>query len=226
VEIFGKLQRNALWRAVTASGLYLGEFSYDPVAWPSGVIIHHAPSDSECRIMKYEGLLYIETKLGDDPSNGAKAGSDFSEIVDEVERWAIEIPEWMGASDLWKSIPESSAVPGDLTPDSANTPFTSDEQAAISAQLKEIAESIKKTYELTAEQSAKLDEKFDEAEKASRRMGRKDWGLLFGGAVFSLILADVITPGIAGHILMMIEHGMGHLFGGPAVGGTLTAGKG
>lgn len=46
-------------------------------------------------------------------------------------------------------------------------------------------------------------------------MGRKDWGLLFGGAVFSLILADVIPPAVAGHILMMIEHGIGHLFSGP-----------
>jgi hypothetical protein len=210
---------------VTASGLYLGDFSYDSAAWPSGVIIHHAPSDSECRITKYEGLLYIETKLGDDPSSGAKTGSDFLEIVDEVARWAIEIPEWMGASDLWKSIPESSAVPGDLTPNSANTPFTSGEQAAISAQLKAIAESVKENYELTAEQSAKLDEKFEEAETASRRMGRKDWGLLFGGAVFSLILADVITPGVAGNILMMIEHGLGHLFGGPPVGGILSDGQ-
>jgi hypothetical protein len=55
-------------------------------------------------------------------------------------------------------------------------------------------------------------------------MGRKDWGLLFGGAVFSLILADVITPGMAGHILIMIEHGIGHLFSGPPTG-VLSAGQ-
>jgi hypothetical protein len=45
--------------------------------------------------------------------------------------------------------------------------------------------------------------------------------------VFSLILADVITPGIAGHILMMIDHGIGYLFMGnpPSVHGIL-AGEG
>jgi tetrahydromethanopterin S-methyltransferase subunit G len=101
-----------------------------------------------------------------------------------------------------------------LSPDSVNIPFSPDEQAEVSARLKEIAKSIKKVYKLTAEQSAKLDEKFEEAEKASRRMGRKDWGLLFGGAVLTLILSDTITPAIMGDILMMVQHGLGHLFGG------------
>ena len=133
----------------------------------------------------------------------------------------------MDTPDLWElSRSGGGLILGELTPDSANTPFTPDEQTAISAQLKAIADSIKNTYELTAEQSAKLDEKFDEAEKASRRMGRKDWGLLFGGAVFSLILTDAITPGIAGHILMMIEHGLGHLFGSRPSSGVLSAGQG
>lgn len=151
---------------------------------------------------------------------------NLDDLVGRVRSWAKDIPGWMDTPDLWKSMPDTSSIPGELTPESDNTPFTADEQKAISDQLKEIAESVKKTYELTAEQSAKLDEKFEEAEKASRRMGRKDWGLLFGGAVFSLILADVITPGVAGHILMMIEHGLGYLFGGPPVGGTLATGKG
>lgn len=58
-------------------------------------------------------------------------------------------------------------------------------------------------------------------------MGRKDWGLIFGSALFSLILADVITPGVAGHILMLLEHGIGYLFTGgtPSVREILGGGQ-
>jgi hypothetical protein len=117
-------------------------------------------------------------------------------------------------------------MPGELSPNSDNAPFNPGEQALISIQLKEIKEAVKKACALTNEQSKHIDEKFEEAEKASHRMGRKDWGMFFGGAVFSLILADVITPGMAGHILMMIDHGLGHLFAGAPVGGILSAGRG
>jgi hypothetical protein len=152
---------------------------------------------------------------------------NFDDLSGKIAAWAKDIIKWVDTPDLWKSMPDPAAIPGELTPDSPNTPFSPDEQAAISAQLKEIKEAVKQTYQLTAEQSAELDKKFDEAEKASRRMGRKDWGLLFGGAVFSLILSDAITPGIAGHILMLMEHGLGHLFMGnpPSVRGILSGGR-
>jgi hypothetical protein len=224
VEILGKLQRNALWQALAQSGLLLSEFSYQSSDRGPEVIITHTPSGSFYFIKK-EGYFYCESCVGSDPVSEQRGGPDFAEIVEDVKTWGSEISQWLDAPDLWKLSSGGTDVPGNLVSESANSPFTSDEQAAISARLKQVAESIKKTYELTAEQSAKLDEKFEEAEKASRRMGRKDWGLLFGGAVFSLILADAITPGIAGHILIMIEHGLGHLFGGPAVGGVLNAGQ-
>ena len=150
----------------------------------------------------------------------------FQTLLGEVRRWGNDVAEWIATPDLWESMADASSIPGELSPESDNTAFTAEEQKAISGQLKAIAEAVKKDYDLTAEQSAKLDEKFEEAEKASRRMGRKDWGLLFGGAVFSLILTDVITPGVAGHILMMIEHGLGHLFCGSPVGGVLSASEG
>jgi hypothetical protein len=156
-----------------------------------------------------------------------RAGTDFADIADAVRTWGHEISEWMQAPDLWKSMPDPSGILGQLIPDAPNTPFTPDEQTAISAQLKEIREAVKRTYELTAEQSIHIDEKFEEAEKASRRMGSKDWGMFFGGALLSLILSDTITPAIMGDILMMMQHGIGHLFmGGPAaVRGILSDGK-
>lgn len=46
-------------------------------------------------------------------------------------------------------------------------------------------------------------------------MGRKDWLLLFSGTIFTLIVTDIVTPGVAEHIFTMVIQGIAHLFGGP-----------
>jgi hypothetical protein len=232
VEALPKAQRNALFEAVAASGLPVSDFSLKAVSSffpdaPKEALITHVPSGSEFQIFPERDSSFFTccSQIVDDPLVSLNYRMNFGEVASHVLGWGRELAEWLNSADLWKSVPEAAAIPGELTPESDNTQFTPEEQKVISDQLKAIAETVKKDYDLTAEQSAKLDEKFEEAEKASRRMGRKDWGLLFGGAVFSLILADVITPGVAGHILMMIEHGLGHLFGGPPVGGILSDGR-
>jgi hypothetical protein len=175
-----------------------------------GYTIRHIPSGSLFEIFRSlsGGGIRATARLGDDPIMLNLHAGRPEDVVDRVRSWALGIPKWMDTPDLWKSMPDTSSIPGDLIPESDNTPFTPDGQVAISAQLKEIAESVKKAYELTAEQSARLDEKFEEAEKASRR-----------------ILSDTITPAIMGDILMMMQHGIGHLFSGPAVSGVLSAGQ-
>jgi hypothetical protein len=68
-------------------------------------------------------------------------------------------------------------------------------------------------HSLSPEQTAHLDERFDQAEAASQRMGRKDWLLLFGGALFSLILSAVVPPEVVQHTLILAAQSLGHLFG-------------
>jgi hypothetical protein len=75
-----------------------------------------------------------------------------------------------------------------------NSVFTEVEQAEVSRQIPKIRKSLSENFELSEEQSRRIAERLDEAEEASRRVGRKDWILLFSGAVFSLILIDLITP--------------------------------
>jgi len=73
-----------------------------------------------------------------------------------------------------------------------NAPFTSEEQTQIPARIGEIKGYIRATYELTAEQMSRVEERLDNAEEASKRIGRKDWLMAFNGAVFSLFLSDLI----------------------------------
>ena len=134
--------------------------------------------------------------------------------MEDVEIWARDVVAWADVPDLWEIRHSWQSLSDAEYDGTANTPFAPEERAAISGQLAAIRKQIKKSYDLTAEQEAKIDARFEEAEKASERLGRKDWILLFGGSVFSLILADAITPDIAQHILMLTVHGLEHLYVG------------
>lgn len=73
-------------------------------------------------------------------------------------------------------------------------------------------EDIKADPQLTAEQLTRVENTIDHVEEASKRLGRKDWIMLFNGAVFSLILTDLITPQVAEHVLLITVQALG-LFG-------------
>jgi hypothetical protein len=102
--------------------------------------------------------------------------------------------------------------------DSGNRPFTEDEQRQVAAQLQEVKKRVKEEFDLTPEQQAHIDEGLDLAAEASKRLGRKDWRLLFYGTILNLIVTDAIPPGVAQHILVIVIHTLVHLFtgaGGP-----------
>ena len=94
-----------------------------------------------------------------------------------------------------------------------NTPFTPAEQAEIINQLKAIRDSMRKNYRLSGEQLAAIDKRLEEAEEASKRLGRKDWKSLFYGVVFGLMVNDAIPPDVAQHIFTGVLHGIAHLLG-------------
>jgi hypothetical protein len=95
----------------------------------------------------------------------------------------------------------------------ANIPFTNAEQAAISAQLNEVKSYLKESLSLTREQFAEVEARINEAEAASRRLGRKDWLLLFIGTTTTLYVTGMVPPTVVQHITAMVLQGLGHLFG-------------
>lgn len=73
---------------------------------------------------------------------------------------------------------------------------------------------MKATSSLTSEQTLLVEAWFNEAEAATRRLGRKDWLLLFLGVVLSSAVAGLVPPDAVDHLLTMVSHALGHLFGG------------
>jgi hypothetical protein len=140
--------------------------------------------------------------------------SETRKWISKVEKLAKEVEQYESTPDLWGELNQSKSFFANQGGRSAaNAPFTESEQADISIQIKQIKDYIKASHQLTAEQISEVDAKLDHAEEASRRMGRKDWLVLFNGAVFSLILTDLITPQTAQHVILMTIHGLSHLFG-------------
>jgi len=143
------------------------------------------------------------------------------QVLARIRKWVRKVADFVHRTeeyeeipDLWEQLSRSwEFLDGQAEETLDNTPFTTDEGTAISAQLKQIREYITTTHELTAEQISHLDARLEHAEEASKRIGRKDWLMAFNGAVFSLMLADLITPDTAQHVILMALHGLSHLFG-------------
>ena len=144
------------------------------------------------------------------------------ELLSLVETWARKAheiaEEYAVTPDLWAQLRQSKALIAEQQ-QFANTPFTEPEQSEISSQIQRVKEYIQATCELTAEQLAVVEDRLDHAEQASHRIGRKDWLMLFNGALFSLVLTDLVPPQPVQHILWMTFRGLAHLFvgigGGP-----------
>lgn len=145
---------------------------------------------------------------------------DLDNFIDDLQfsiaDWAANVRRISELPDRWADIKRSETLIADIqgSQGAENTPFTQDEQAQIAAQLDRIRETLADRFELSRGQVEHIAERLDEAEQASKRMGRKDWLLLFGGSVLSLILTDVVTPGIAEHIFTVVIHGIAHMFTG------------
>lgn len=213
-----KALRNEIFEAVVAGGLNVAEceLHYEGSSYKDRFVVEHVPTKSwiQAKVVGSTQTLYeCKQRVGTDPAQVlTDSPVSWAFALQNIARWAKVVIAWEGAPDLWELRHNWEFLSGQQSGDSANTPFTEEELEAISAQLAAIKESVKKIVKLTAEQEAKIDVRFDEAEKASKRIGRKDWVLLFGGSVLSLILGDAITPRIAGHIMTMAVHGLEHLF--------------
>lgn len=168
----------------------------------------YKPADSLIPYYFYESFI-----AGERRSNG----TDWQRCLDGARKWSEIVKRECVDPDLWEELRRKRTFLGRARQeDLANTSFTTEERAEIADQLKEIEESVKRACSLSAEQAEYVERRFDEVKDASHRLGRKDWLLLFGGVLFSLILSAVVPPEVVQHILTMAAQGMSHLFGAGA----------
>jgi hypothetical protein len=236
-ELLSRRQRNDLYRAIEKSGAPIAEFRLSVLTTAARCIsILHQPSNSYFLLSGKDSLFAevgIQGDIGDPEDQvrarrlsnflsvmgGIRGFCTWDKMLDLVEKWSTAVvkqtTEFARTPDLWADLDRAKQL---LTAQYGNTPFSESEQAEISGQIRQLKAYIKATYELTAGQVAEVNDKFDQAERASQHMGRKDWLMLFNGAIFSLILTDLIPAQAAQNVLLMALQALGHLFG---VGGPL-----
>jgi hypothetical protein len=208
-----KWQRNAMFEAVAAGGLDAREYTLQYDDMEASII--HVPSASFFLLEGEAGHYTTTAVVGEMPTLGQLDAYTWAKVEERVRRWAEDVKRDDETPDLWAELQrERKILAGACYEDVENTPFTSDEQAEIAEQLRQIKEYAKKTYSLTQAQMLSLNARFDELEAAAGRIGRKDWLLLFLGVMFTVIVTDLLPPEAVQHILGMALQGLDHLFGG------------
>jgi hypothetical protein len=213
---FRKAQRNDVFRAVEAGDLDPAEceFGYGGhSAW-----LRHSPSNSDLGIGGDGHDHYIcRSQIGEDEPKQYGAGN-WEGVPPLIQQWASGVKRYAEISaqipDLWAELQRNKEFLTDARYDNdENMPFSPDEQAVITQGLRAIKEDSQQKYSLTDDQMEHFAAKLDEIEEASRRIGRKDWVLLFYGALFSLGITNVLSSDAVYHILGSFLQSLGYFFG-------------
>jgi hypothetical protein len=212
-----KIQKNELFELIRNNGLQPTDCQMTSIG--ENVTIKHVPTDSTFLIIpdKSGSTFFTTSRIGSTPNHYSTFSMPWDIVRGRFRDWTEAIKVEIDDPDMWEELRHQHELLGGAQYESLeNTPFTTDEQREISNQLREIKEVVKKTYSLTNEQMSGVEARLDDIEAASRRMGRKDWLLLFLGGIVTLVIAGLVSPDIAQHILDMGFHSLDHLFGAEA----------
>jgi hypothetical protein len=189
-----RLERNQIFEAIAANDLDPAEFTLREVK--AGLILIRHLSGSEFKFANAAGSpeqYIVSAMVADGTDETYYVPRKIADLIRPIRAWVNEIKQVSETPDLWAEMLRSRELITEIQQtDSDNTPFTQDEQRQIAAQLQEIKKQVREQFELTNEQIEQIDARLDEAEDASKRIGRKDWLLLFGGTILNLIATDTM----------------------------------
>lgn len=134
---------------------------------------------------------------------------DWQGVVTLAEEWATVTAEWGVIPDLWaldaKPLPKAAD----------NRPFSQPERDEIAKSLDDMTQLAREKFELPDDQVSAIAQAVEELKEASGRIGRKDWKLMFYGALVSLGLEHAVSSGVVETMFRLTVEALGHLFGGP-----------
>jgi hypothetical protein len=133
--------------------------------------------------------------------------------------WLGDVKREVETPDLWAQLSDSEARSDDqqafwqhVADDADNTPFTAREQEQIAERLEALRRQIIDAHALTADKIAPLDAGISHLIEASRRVGRKDWLVMFIGVMCTLVATAVIRPDYVSHLIQAFVHGLESMY--------------
>jgi hypothetical protein len=108
--------------------------------------------------------------------------SSWNSQLQHVRHWLGWVRQERLCPDLWKQLQQERDLAAELPTVDNNGPFTPDEQAQITQQLKEIKTHVAITYELPTEQLNAINGRLDYLTEAATRLERADFRTAMLGA--------------------------------------------
>jgi hypothetical protein len=217
--LFDKYKRNNIYQVIETGGINPTECR--ATFTDRTVRITYKPSKSWLQMsLRLDTNGYLISS-GNEQVGDIEVGSiyhaDWQATLERVGSWAWRAKHYINTPDLWANLRSARTTLASSRFEAlANTVFNRYEQSEIAERLSEIKTYIRETYSLSTAQMSRIEARLDDAEEASRRLGRKDWLLLFGGTILSLIITDLVPPEVVQHIFTATLHALQHLFaGGP-----------
>jgi hypothetical protein len=205
-----KFQRNQIFKAIQVAGLDPGQI--DLIDSESEFRIKHKWSES-CFIVQREAGHYVGQSLVGDGAVWPTGPNYWQSLLPRISTWLEEVKQDLDTPDLWAELQREGELLGaGSSVVTENTPFTADEQREIAERLKKLGEYVRVTHSLSMAQMQALQEKVDYLVTASNRFGRKDWLILFMGAIFSYLFGAGLPPESAHTIFTTFLRGIGVLY--------------
>jgi hypothetical protein len=203
-----KWQRNSISTALVDGGLDPIECTFDDheVPWR----LAHMPSGAHFLVGGTYGHFKLTLVVGDEQPSVAES-YDWANVLTRVKRWAGDVKRDVDTPDLWDEVRRRQGVLTGASYENA------DNSRLTETELTEIVERVEKIKELVRTQTTSarmlsVEAKLDYVVEAARRLGRKDWALMFGGAIVSVLVADLLPREVVGDILSMAANVLSHLF--------------
>jgi hypothetical protein len=153
---FTQDRRKEILRAIEAGKLDSAEceINYDG----ENITITHVPTNSgfDADYMYSPSNYYSCSSIIGGERASATWASTFSQTAARIRSWARAVVEWRDSLALWEHRHDWEFLHEESYGGTDNSPFTPEEQDAISRQLAAIREVLKKNRDLTAEQEARI----------------------------------------------------------------------
>jgi hypothetical protein len=207
-----KKQRNGLYDQIVTAGLDPARCDFADDEQDARLIHNPTGSIFSAQLHRYEGYT-VRKSVGDEPVEQFFEPT-WSAVVNSAAVWAESVEDFMKIPDLWAELRrEKKFLSSDEYESANNAPFSAAEQSRIAGQLREIKDDLADRYPLSDEEISEVEVRLDEVAAAARRVGRKDWLLMFYGVMFTLIVTALLPPDTVQRTMAMVSHGLGDLFG-------------
>jgi hypothetical protein len=207
-------QRNSIFKMIEFAGLDPNDFRLEQVKDGNSEFpqVTHVPTESFF-LFGMNDWNDMETSTwspGRNADEDSGVASDWEKRSEQMRGWLTNIKREYYEPDLWEQ--SAAAFAGDTAAD--RTPFTTDEQAEISEQLRKILDYIAEQRELPEPEQKQLEVRFVlPLEDASRKLTRGQFKWILVGALVNEGVRVGFHSEALRDLFTFAAQALGHLFG-------------